>query len=309
MKKIVLILLMAALLILSNCSDSTSSSNSDFVGVWNMKDGDVQLKITTNSDQKGINLMEEGNGSIEVTGDITKTLKYLVNQYGYMIASEYSAYSEITFMSGISINFDGTSAMLTCYDENNPMISAYYQCDNANYSYDENTYTLTVEPTTLYKLDLTTYETDSSTTVQISGTLQSSTIEFKAGESQSVEWLDTFGSEDATIAIEEDGTYTITDTDTDGETTITTGTWENSDGKLVFTEEDEDLGMEIEYIMDYKFDGDDLILKYEMDFCTIISGSDVPNAGCYSYIENILMIESGSISDAMFDVEMKLSAK
>jgi len=264
--------------------------------------------VTTNSNQTAINAREEGTGGIALTGDFNKTLKYLSNQWGYMVVSEVDVYSDDLYDGKLVINFDGSTITLQQYnDEEDYSETIYYYAQNAEYAYNTATYTLTIEPINLYKYDWDNYALDSSSVVNISGSLKNATIEIKANTPKAVDFYHGMHEDESStiISFEKDGTFSSTTTyEYYDEEEVTTGTWEEKDGKLVITENYED--EEWVTVASYDFDGKNLILKTDMDFCTEYFGYD-DYSDCYGIFEEELMIEPGSITDLTAEMEIELS--
>ena len=301
--KMIIILTLSIMLFMFSCESSTKSEEiNDLIGIWHSVSSEINFLMTTNSDQKMIDVFSEAIGGINLTGDINTSLKYLSNQYGSISVSETNDVET----SGISITCYDQSIYLSKYNESNPMQSLYYQTDNGEFTYDYATNTLTINPTVLYKLDMTTYQIDSSSVINVSGTLQNQTIDIKANTPTDINLFNEFGEFDdnTVITIEKDGTWSTTSSDEYGEYN-TTGTWEEKNGKLIIIETDQETNETIEVEIDFKIEDGNLTIINSIDYCEEFE--DYNGESCYSSIETYLGIEDGSISDLKMEMESVFS--
>ncbi len=281
-----LIALSIAVVLMVNCKlfekDDSEKDTNDLIGTWYSTKTEMNVIITTNVDQTVFDINAEGIGAITVTGEINTELKYISAFFDEILVSSQNYFTGEVY-EVISMVLNENYATLTVMDSS-VADYIYFEAEYPDYTFDEATRALTVNPLTMYKYDMETWEIDSAATIQVSGELRSPTINIKADEPEEIEFFAFFeGVSDQTVfEIKEDGTWTMNYLD--GNET-TTGTWSITDDKL-FIEEDS-LLTEVEY----EVKNGTLVLNIQNDFCDDPYDAD----GCYQMFEELMGFDEGAI--------------
>lgn len=283
----------------------------ELVGTWYYTDGNYYTEITTNSNQTMVDRFSEGIGSIDVSGEVTETLTYMMvveyngdvsiyitNQSMYTMEPDFPIY--MVFM----YSYGGTLSASFIAQESEEDYT-YYTTDNVDYSYDASIYTLTIDSTYFFEMP------DSSTVVTIAGTLQSQTINIPANSPTQVDvGVDPFDYiSEFTVSLEADGSWLRTMVmEFEGETETETGvgTWEVDDDQLIIIEEYEENGeTEIDTVeLDFTLSGNTLTLIMK-DWCE--DEEDYPVEECLEEAEWEFGLESGSLTDIVYVSIMNFS--
>ena len=278
----------------------------ELVGTWYLTGGESYLEITSNSDQTTLDLFSEGIGSIDVSGELTATMTYMM-AYEEDGAVEIALTNQMLFeyqnfpyyMMSISLYDGGGSAYFIVFV--NEDSASFYATDTIDLSYDASTYTLTINSTDFMKLDMITGQIDSNSVVTVSGTLQSQTVNLIANTPTQVSLgdvpVDYMGS--YTIIFDANGNWQRRIPDYDGDTAIDTGfgTWEIDDSQLIILEEieDEDGDYIDTFAVDYTLSGNTLTLNMVMNICE--EDEDYPIEECFEEAEMEFALDPGSLID------------
>lgn len=285
----------------------------ELVGTWYFTDGEFDIEITTNSDQTMVNQFSEGIGSIDVSGEVTATLTYMIMMVeeddgfvGIMVLNQ-SPYTVSLgeqdspfYAFAIYPPEDYVSAMFMVYESEYNY--TYYTTDTIEFFYDTSTYTLTINSTDFMELDMSTYEIDSSSVVTISGTLQNQTTNIPANSPTQVSFvgdLTDYFSE-FTVSLNTDGSWLRTMVmEFEGETETETGvgSWEVDDDQLIIIEEyEEDGETEVDTVeLDFTLSDNTLTIIMGEDWCE--DDEDYSVEECLEEAEGDFGLESGSLTD------------
>ena len=165
----------------SENGDSTYPS--DLVGTWYLTWGDTYSQITTNSDQTALIPFLAGTGSIDVSGELSTSLKFITATYidedagriGVSISSqamfEAPVFPNYALLVFLDANGSGRGTFLAI-DMNG---YSTYVADSAAITYAVLTHTLSMNPTDFVKVDGNGVA-DSSAIVTLSGSLGANTV-------------------------------------------------------------------------------------------------------------------------------------
>ena len=277
-----------ALLLTVNCKvlekDDSEIDKNDLIGTWYSTETEMKVIITTNVDQTVFDINSEGIGAITITGELNAELKYISAFFDEILVSSQNYFTGEVY-EVVSLVLEENYATLTVMDSS-VADYIYFEAENPDYSFDEDTRSLTVNPLTMYKYDMQTWEIDSAATIQVSGELRSPTINIKTNEPEEIEFFAFFeGVSDQTIfEIKENGTWTMNYM---GGDVPETGTWTINDDKFVIQEDS------LMTEMDYELKNGILILKMQNDFCD----NQYDGNGCYQMFEELMGFDEGAIDN------------
>ncbi|MBC8400983.1 MAG: hypothetical protein H8E14_05800 [Candidatus Marinimicrobia bacterium] len=303
-----IVLISMSMVLFWSCEDEADTEDGnhpqELVGTWYLTGGESFLELTSNSDQTGVDLFSEAIGSIDLSGEATGTMTYMIiyeedgtvtialtNQllFGYQ---DFPLYAMNIYSYG-----GWYSAYFTVFESEDS--SKFFITDSIDLSFDINTYTLTINSSDLMKWNNGII--DSNSVVTVSGTLQSQTFNLTANTPMQVGLGDIpvgyMGS--YTIILEANGNWQSMIPDYDGDTEIDTsfGTWDVDGSQLIILEEieDEDGDYIDTFAVDFTLSGNTLTLNMAMDMCE--EDEDYPIEECFEEAEMEFALDPGSLID------------
>ena len=301
MKKLLFIL---PLLLWVACEeDAEDTLPTELVGTWYLTDGELYMEMTTNSDQTMIDQFGPGIGSIAVEGAVNTSMTYMISDedYGWvsiMVANQ-SIYEPRNFpfyylmVSSYDGDLSANFAVAESFD-----YETYYFTDSLDFSYDLDSYTVTIGSTEFFGTDMYGV-VDSSLSVTLSGTIQANTIAIPANTPTQVDQNNNFMPE-MTITLEADGSIVRTETYDyyeEPETETYEGTWSVSGDQLIILEEYEGNGETEVDTAEFTFSlsGNTLALIIEEDLCE--PDENYPMDECLEEVSMAFGLDPGSLTD------------
>ena len=298
-----LLILLPLLFWIACDEDAKDTLPTELVGTWYLMGGEAYMEMTTNSDQTMIDQFGPGIGSIEVDGAVNTSLTY-------MIFDEFDGWVSIMVANqslGGPRNFPFYYLMVSSYDGDLSVIfsvaesfdyETYYFTDSLDFSYDLDSYTVTIGSTEFFGTDMYGV-VDSSLSVTLSGTIQANTIAIPANTPTQVDQHNNFMPE-MTITLEADGSIVRTETFVyyeEPETETYEGTWSVSGDQLIILEEYEGNGETEVDTTEFTFSlsGNTLSLIMEEDVCE--PDEDYPMDECLEEVSMAFGLDPGSLTD------------
>jgi len=299
------LLIALSIVLFWSCEDDADDENnqSDLVGTWYFTDGESSVEITTDSDQTAVLPFSEGIGSIDLSGEITTELTYMMaheedGEIEIMLVSQSMNLYPLfpLYVATISITGGGGSAFFVVSESEDSI--TIYVANSIDMSFDADNHTLTINSTDFMKIDMSTGQMDTNSVVTFNGTLQSQTVNITANMPTLID-LGEIPSGIMTMIFESNGHWLSMIPDYDGDTPIDTsaGTWEIVDGVLMIMEEvDDEGGNYIDTsVVEYTFSNNILTMNLEIDQCE--EEVDYPLEDCLEEAEMEYGLDSGSLVD------------
>ena len=283
--------------------DAEDTLPTELVGTWYLTDGELYMEMTTNSDQTMIDQFGPGIGSIEVDGTVNTSMTYMIadEDYGWVsiMVTNQSIYEPGNFpfyylmVSSYDGDLSANFAVAESFD-----YETYYFTDSLDFSYDLDSYTVTIGSTEFFGTDMYGV-VDSSLSVTLSGTIQANTIAIPANTPTQVDQNNNFMPE-MTITLEADGSIVRTETYDyyeEPETETYEGTWSVSGDQLIILEEYEGNGETEVDTAEFTFSlsGNTLALIIEEDLCE--PDEDYPMDECLEEVSMAFGLDPGSLTD------------
>jgi len=287
------------LFFLIGCQSSTKSKiNNDLVGEWYFVSVDIDIIVSTNSDQVANMIYSECNGGIDLQGDLTKSLKYLFSYGDNFIVTDKNYNAIFTEDDYIMLScFDGMIRILiaSANDE------VYYINDFGDYSYDQTINSLIINSTNLYKvINMDTDEVDSNSVISVQGAIQYQTIDIMANMPMNLDvsygGMESFDG-DTEFSLKSNGKWEMTYSGFDGETESDKGTWKEVDGKLILKEIDTETGETYNTQFEYEIEDGLLSLFIEEEYCSGEVNQELED--CYEVVEMTYGLDVGSINSLL----------
>ncbi|MEP0547421.1 MAG: hypothetical protein ABJF88_10855 [Rhodothermales bacterium] len=267
------------------CDSNDEDDVDALVGRWNVNEEASRTLITVSQAQQVIDRSQPGQGGIQVTGDLSGTLRY----FGYA----YRDGDDLAFYVGSHNyqNFDAPYPQFELFLDSNSLSLRYYTSEddsgqtyfsNAASSYSFSNNVLTVNDVTL---------TNGSEEVTVDGSLTFATRSVPANQETEIDsYRD--AEEDFQLEFEADGDLLIRDDDG-----TERGTWEKVGDRLRLTFDDDD---DDTILVSYDIDGNTLSMSFTDDDCE-------GEAECLDYVEQEYLLEEGSLTRVRYEESISLT--
>jgi len=342
LKIIYIIIFSIALFLIPACEDDGGELNlpDELVGNWNLSEMDASLVIGSNLAQTGVDMFSKGQSAIQVTGQVgagggppNVELAYMLPMEMDEEESEGPSPSVVLTNQPISDSAGETgpnfpmfmlmleegessqekTAMMMVQLSETEQTKLY--ANLSDFVLDESNFSLAMTNDTLFSLNMSSGEMDTTKYFILDGTFKASTIPFAVSDSNEVAFpmLEAdFMDENMTILMEKDGTITTSFTEDDGFTETDKGEWYvSNDNVLVMVFEYED--GEIDTLaMPYSFSGSQLQLTMYENFCEDFGDEELLSKRfrlrlsepCYESIEQLFLLASNSVTRAVLKTKM-----
>jgi len=327
--KSLIILLVFSLVFTFSCDNKSTNGGSEgndfdaLVGTWHSQSATVDILVETNSNQTANDLFSQADGKLEVEGEYTTDLKYMLDVY--MEGIRLVMISEDMLLTMLMKPTSSTSMLtlsaMTFGDEifGSAVYDVVSNGDSTSYIGNFEDFDLSQTQAQVTANDAifvsgfaspkVKLDNAKTATVTMSGTITAATMPISANDPTSILpfALPLDATDIGTVTLNDDSTFSADFTMEDFveiDTTIN-GRWYIEDDKLILAPPEGEAGEPLE--LDYELDGNNLIVTAVIALSEFLGEVDTGGLDVLGLLESVLGLDPGSLEDVIVEVEITMS--